>query len=76
MAGKTEAQVALNWCISREKVIAIPKASSVEHVVQNCDASGWRLSSEAKRLLEQGVKFRRRGRTPAGGSRYSPEIGS
>jgi diketogulonate reductase-like aldo/keto reductase len=65
MAGKTEAQVALNWCISRENVIAIPKASSVEHVVQNCDASGWRLSSEAKRLLEQGVKFRRRGRAEA-----------
>ncbi len=41
LADKTEAQVALNWCISRENVIAIPKASSVEHVVQNCDASGY-----------------------------------
>jgi diketogulonate reductase-like aldo/keto reductase len=65
LAGKTEAQVALNWCISRENVIAIPKASSVEHVVQNCDASGWRLSSEENRLLEEGVKFRRRGRAEA-----------
>jgi len=60
--GKTEAQVALNWCVSRENVIAIPKASSVEHVIQNCGASGWRLSLEQNRLLEDGIKFRRRGR--------------
>jgi diketogulonate reductase-like aldo/keto reductase len=65
LAGKTEAQVALNWCISRENVIAIPKASSVEHVVQNCDASGWRLSSEQITLLEKGIRFRRRGRAEA-----------
>jgi diketogulonate reductase-like aldo/keto reductase len=65
LAGKTEAQVALNWCIWRENVIAIPKASSVDHVVQNCHASGWRLSPEQKRLLEEGVKFRRRGRAEA-----------
>jgi diketogulonate reductase-like aldo/keto reductase len=38
LTGKTEVQVALNWCISRENVIAIPKASSVPHMVQNCDA--------------------------------------
>jgi diketogulonate reductase-like aldo/keto reductase len=62
LAGKTEAQVALNWCISRENVIAIPKASSIDHVVENCDASGWRLSAEQKRLLETGVRFLRRGR--------------
>jgi diketogulonate reductase-like aldo/keto reductase len=61
VTGKTEAQVALNWCILRENVIAIPKASSIEHVVQNCDASGWRLSPEQVKLLEEGVKFRRRG---------------
>jgi diketogulonate reductase-like aldo/keto reductase len=65
LAGKTEAQVALNWCITRENVIAIPKASSVEHVVENCDASGWQLSSEQIRLLEEGVGFRRRGRAEA-----------
>ena len=61
LAGKTEAQVALNWCVSQENVIAVPKASSVDHVVQNCDASGWRLSPEQNRLLEEGVKFHRRG---------------
>jgi diketogulonate reductase-like aldo/keto reductase len=65
MACKTEAQVALNWCISGENVIAIPKASSVDHVVQNCGASGWRLAPDLHRLLEEGVKFRRRGRAEA-----------
>jgi diketogulonate reductase-like aldo/keto reductase len=65
LADKTEAQVTLNWCISRENVIAIPKASSVDHVVQNCDASGWRLSPEQNKLLEEGVKFLRRGRAEA-----------
>ena len=46
-------------------MIAIPKASSVDHVVQNCAASRWRLSPEQNRLLEDGIKFRRRGRTEA-----------
>src|SRR5260221_989251 len=65
LAGKTEAQVALNWCISRENVIAIPKASSVDHVFQNCGASSQRLSPEQNRLLVKGVKFRQRGRAEA-----------
>jgi diketogulonate reductase-like aldo/keto reductase len=54
--GKTEAQVALNWCISKEGVITIPKADSIEHITDNCHASGWRLSSEHIRLLERSVK--------------------
>jgi diketogulonate reductase-like aldo/keto reductase len=61
LTGKTESQVALNWCISKENVIAIPKASSLNHVIQNCDASGWRLTTEQNRLLEKGIRFRRRG---------------
>jgi diketogulonate reductase-like aldo/keto reductase len=49
--GKTTAQVALNWCTSRENVIAIPKSDSVERTVENCGASGWRLSdSDIARL--------------------------
>ncbi len=43
---KTEAQVALNWCISHENVICIPKSNSVERTVENCRASGWTLSGE------------------------------
>ena len=50
--GKTMAQVALNWCISRPGVMAIPKSNSVAWVEENCMASGWRLSPEHLRILE------------------------
>jgi diketogulonate reductase-like aldo/keto reductase len=60
MTGKTEAQVALNWCIGKEAVIAIPKAASTDHVAENCNASGWRLSADQVKLLE--AAFPRRGR--------------
>ncbi|MGH2405628.1 MAG: aldo/keto reductase [bacterium] len=52
-AGKTTAQVALNWCTAKAAVIAIPKAGSVEHVVENCGASGWRLTHEQLAELDQ-----------------------
>lgn len=42
--GKTSAQVALNWLISKENVIAIPKAINLSHVEENAGAMGWRLS--------------------------------
>jgi diketogulonate reductase-like aldo/keto reductase len=51
--GKTMAQVALNWCISRPNVIAIPKSNSIERTIENCQASGWRLSLEQIRLLNR-----------------------
>ena len=50
---KTLAQVALNWCIARPNVITIPKSDSVERTVENCDASGWRLSSDQMYALDQ-----------------------
>ena len=53
LTGKTPAQVALNWCVSKEGVIAIPKANSVAHVEEDCNASGWRLSAEHLGLLDQ-----------------------
>ncbi len=43
---KTPAQVALNWCVSRPCVVAIPKTNSVERTQENCGASGWRLTAE------------------------------
>jgi len=58
---KSAAQVALNWCINKERVIAIPKASSVEHVVENMGASGWKLRPDLARLLEDRIRYRRRG---------------
>ncbi|KRT66964.1 MAG: aldo/keto reductase [Candidatus Dadabacteria bacterium CSP1-2] len=50
---KTIAQVALNWCTSRPNVIAIPKSNSLARTIENCDASGWRLSQDHIRLLDE-----------------------
>ena len=54
--GKTLAQVALNWCISNPNVIAIPKSDNVERVVENCQASGWRLSAKQAQTLNQAFR--------------------
>ncbi len=50
-AGRTEAQVALNWLISKDHVVAIPKASA-----------GWRLLPDQYALLERKIRFRRQTR--------------
>lgn len=52
-ADRTPAQVALNWCISRPNVIAIPKSNSLARTEENCGASGWTLSVEQIRALDQ-----------------------
>jgi len=44
--GKTAAQVALNYLIWEDNVVAIPKAGRKEHVEENFGAMGWRLSRE------------------------------
>ena len=62
MTNHTAAQVALNWCISKSGVVAITKTKSIEHVVENCQASGWRLTDEQIAMLDAGLRFRRRGR--------------
>ena len=51
--GKTRSQVALNWCTSRPNVIAIPKSNRIDRTEENCGASGWRLSEEQVRLLDE-----------------------
>jgi diketogulonate reductase-like aldo/keto reductase len=61
LAGKTEAQAALNWVISKEGVIALSKASTAERVTENSGASGWRLPPDAIELLDKKIRFRRRG---------------
>ena len=44
--GKTAAQIALNWLIWKENVVAIPKATNKDHIKENFGAMGWRLSEE------------------------------
>jgi len=51
--GKTMAQVALNWCIAKPGVIAIPKTDKVERVVECRGASGWKLTPEQIAALEK-----------------------
>jgi diketogulonate reductase-like aldo/keto reductase len=60
--GKTRAQAALNWCVSHPAVIAIFKADKVEHVRENCAASGWQLSADHLHLLATGIRQNSRSR--------------
>ena len=62
LAGKTMAQVAINWCLCKDGVVAIPKGNSTAHVVDNCGASGWRLTAEQLQFLDRSIRWRRRGR--------------
>ena len=50
---KTPAQVALNWFIYRPNVIVIPKSNSLAHIEENCGASGWCLSEDQLRRLDE-----------------------
>ena len=49
---KTPAQVALNWLIAQDGVIAIPGAKSAEQARQNAGALGWQLSAQEVAHLE------------------------
>ena len=51
--GRTPIQVALNFLISRPRVIAIPKTEVLEHVKEILGAMGWRLSEELIDYLEK-----------------------
>ena len=48
---KTRAQVALNWLIAKEPVVAIPKAPNLQHVRENAATVGWNLSREDHDIL-------------------------
>ena len=57
--GKTPAQVALNWCLTRSPVVVIPKTNSVARTEENCAASGWRLTESQAQRLEAAFPVRR-----------------
>jgi diketogulonate reductase-like aldo/keto reductase len=44
--GKTATQVALRWLVQQDKVAAIPKATSEEHLSENLDIFDFELSEE------------------------------
>jgi diketogulonate reductase-like aldo/keto reductase len=60
--GKSPAQIVINWCVCQTGVVAIPKGNSVEHILDNCGASDWRLNQEQLALLNDRVQHRRRNR--------------
>ena len=53
---KTQAQIALNWLISQEKVITIPKASNIQHIEENNGAISWKMSTEDQTRLAESFK--------------------
>lgn len=59
---RTQAQIMLNWCLSKRGLVTIPKSNSIDHVKENCGASNFELSGEELGLLETQIRFRRRGR--------------
>ena len=53
---KTKAQIAINWLISKRKVITIPKSTSINHLKENLGAIGWKLEKEDIELLDK-IKY-------------------
>jgi diketogulonate reductase-like aldo/keto reductase len=70
--GNSVAQIILNWCVSKEAVVAIPGSNSAGHILDNCGASGWRLSQEQLALLERNILHRERTRFEMLVKRYTP----
>ncbi|MGB9312828.1 MAG: aldo/keto reductase [Candidatus Acidiferrales bacterium] len=58
--GKSEAQIALNWCIAKPGVFALTKSNSFDRIVEDCGASGWRLSEDQMRRLSGSIHYRNR----------------
>lgn len=49
---KTQAQIALNWLVSKPRIVAIPKASTKEHLGENLGAIGWKMETEDYKNLD------------------------
>jgi len=62
ISGRSAAQIAINWCLSKDGVVAIPKGNSVEHILDNCAAADWRLTPEQTARLDAHIQHRHRTR--------------
>lgn len=51
--GKTRNQVALNWLITKQSVIAIPKSTNPAHLNENLGAQGWNMNHEDYEALNR-----------------------
>ena len=50
---KTVSQVALNWLVSHQGVMAIPKATSPEHIRQNAEAAEFTLTANEMAMINE-----------------------
>ncbi len=56
--GKTRAQIALNWLISQDNIVTIPRSDAFAHLRENLDASGWYLDKADVELLRREYPLR------------------
>ena len=52
--GKSRNQIALNWVLQHDSVVAIPKAADTDHVKENAEVAEWKLGSEDFQRLAKG----------------------
>lgn len=52
---KTPSQVALNWLISKNGVVAIPGTKTPDNVADNAGSMDWRMTQDEARILEKTV---------------------
>lgn len=51
--GKSAAQISLRWLIEQENVVAIPKASSEDHLRENIDVFDFELTDEQFEMIDE-----------------------
>jgi len=54
--GKSAAQVALNWLMTKDRVVPIPGAKTPMQAEHNAGAQGWRLSSREMSRLNRAIE--------------------
>ncbi|PIR03785.1 MAG: aldo/keto reductase [Candidatus Magasanikbacteria bacterium CG11_big_fil_rev_8_21_14_0_20_39_34] len=50
---KTKAQIAINWLISKQNVVTIPKSTNEKRLMENLGALGWKMDKEDTKLLDE-----------------------
>src|SRR5438876_1563459 len=51
--GKNRNQIALNWVLQHDSVVAIPKAADTDHVKENAEVAEWKLGREDYQRLAE-----------------------
>lgn len=53
--GKSASQVALNWVIAHKGVVAIPKASTKEHMLENAETTDFSLNEDERKRISKAL---------------------